>query len=126
MEEQPLLALYSTVVRVRSLEPSLQWYETVLGLRTAFRDPFYKLRVLSDDRGHLITIWEMENDSPPVTTQRNGSYLVIVTPDIDLARREIVRRGGEPEEITTPPGLRLFWLADPDGHRHAIMQFMPE
>ena len=126
MENPPLLALYSTVVRVRNLERSRQWYETVMGLKVTFRDPYYPLRMLTDVQGRTITIWEMDDDSAPITAQRNGSYLVFVTPDIELARREIIRRGGEPEPIVTPPGLRMCWLPDPDGHRHAIMQFMPE
>jgi catechol 2,3-dioxygenase-like lactoylglutathione lyase family enzyme len=126
MEDQPLLAFYSTVVRVRDLQQSQRWYESVLGFIVTFRDPHYLLRVMSDVKGHLITIWQMDNDSAPVTAQRNGSYLVFVTPDVEQARRELIRRGGTPESIEAHPGLRLFWLQDPDGHRHSIMQFMPE
>jgi catechol 2,3-dioxygenase-like lactoylglutathione lyase family enzyme len=126
MKDQPLLSLYSPVVRVQNLERSQQWYESVLGLAVSFRDPHYRLRVLTDELDHRLTIWERDSDSPPHLAHRNGAYLVFVTPDIETVRRELIRRGGQPEEIGNYPGLRIFWLADPDTHRHAVIQFMLE
>ena len=125
MQEQPLLQFHSTVLRVSNLEASLDWYQRVFDFDVLFVDPHYRLRVLSDRQDRMITLWEADGGAP-VPTQRNGSYLVFVTPDIERARAELERRGCAPEPTGIHPGLRISWLPDPDGHRHAIMQFMPE
>ena len=126
MNDQPLWVLYSTVIRVRNLERSREWYETVLDFRVTFVDPHYPLLTLTHADGRTITVWQIEDGITPICTHRNGAYLVFMTPDIEAARREMIRRGGQPEATGNYPGLNMFWLQDPDGHHHAVMQFALE
>jgi catechol 2,3-dioxygenase-like lactoylglutathione lyase family enzyme len=121
------LTHHTTAFRVSNLERSRDWYETVFGCRYVYRDPTY--RVITMERGPncTLTLSEIDNPAAPIACAgENGSHMVFVVPDIEASRGALIARGGTPSEIIRNQGHCLFWIADPDGHRFAILQLLPE
>jgi len=120
------LDLYTSILRVKNLERSLAWYENVLGLRSITRDTHYRLVELAGEKGQRIALRELNDGKPVATAGLRSMYPVFLTPDADAKHAELEAQGHRVEPVQDHPGVRLFWLYDPDNHPLCILQFVME
>jgi catechol 2,3-dioxygenase-like lactoylglutathione lyase family enzyme len=118
------LELYTTIIRVRNLERSVEWYQNVLGLKQMTRDLHYRLVELAGEKGQRIALRELNDGKPVATGGLRSTYVVFMTPDVDEVHARLERQGHKVEPIQDHPGVRLFWLYDPDNHPLCILQFV--
>ncbi len=107
-----------TVLAVRNLRTSTQFYMSVLGLQRDFGDASGVWSFLSRD-GFKVMLGECPDDRP-ASELGSHSYVAYVTVEgIDSLRQEIAGRGAEviSEPTTEPWGMREFVVQTPDGHR---------
>jgi catechol 2,3-dioxygenase-like lactoylglutathione lyase family enzyme len=116
--------LYTTILRVRNLDRSLEWYRDVLGLAPVSQDMQYRLADLRSPKGQRITLREVLDDKPIVPSGLRGTYVVFLTANADEAHDELARRGYKVGSVQDHPGVRLFWLFDPDEHPLCLLQFV--
>ncbi len=116
----------ATVIRVTDLERSHAWYTQILQLQLEFRDPHYKLIQYRSKCGVPIAIWETREHETLRPADVNSAYVAFRSEDLESARREFESRGAQVGSIQGAPGLRMFWFADPDGNKFAVLQFSPE
>jgi catechol 2,3-dioxygenase-like lactoylglutathione lyase family enzyme len=120
----PQFELYTTILRVTDLERSVQWYSEVFGLQPVYRDVGYRLVSLVGGKGQQITLREATGNRTIEPTGLDGAYVVIVTTDAETTHENLINRGIGVCPVESHPGVRLFWVPDPDGHRLCVLQFM--
>jgi catechol 2,3-dioxygenase-like lactoylglutathione lyase family enzyme len=121
------MQLHTMMLRVANLAKSLEWYEKKIGMTIFHEDVPYKIVSLMGETGNRITLWELREGESPTETSRETAYAVFNTSNARADHRTLVARGVEatkPED--TGLGIRFFWITDPDGHRHCVIEFLPE
>ncbi len=125
--ENPVGArLHSTVLRVTNLENSIEWYQRILGLSPVYRDFSYRLVNMVGEQHQQLTLWEALDKKTVLTSNINGIYPVVATPDAVAYREELIQRGAKVGPIEHDEGLTLFWILDPDDHKIVVLQFLIE
>jgi len=124
MNESSHWICYTTILRVRDLERSVEWYRDVLGLQPVNRDFQYRLVDLVSARGQRITLRELNDDKPIIKSGLRSAYEVFITANADEAHSQLLAQGETVGEVEDHPGVRLFWVEDPDGHPLCILQFV--
>jgi uncharacterized glyoxalase superfamily protein PhnB len=107
-----------TVLAVRNLRASTQFYMDVLGFQRDFGDESGVWSFLSRD-SFKVMLGECPDDIP-ASELGSHSYVAYVTVEgIDALHQEIAGRSAEvdPEPATEPWGMREFGVRTPDGHR---------
>ena len=107
-----------TVLAVRNLRASTQFYMNVLGFQRDFGDESGVWSFLSRD-SFKVMLGECPDDRP-ASELGSHSYVAYVTVEgIDSLHQEIAERGAEviSEPATEPWGMREFGVKTPDGHR---------
>ena len=110
-----------SVLAVRDLHASTQYYMDVLGFQRDFGDGSDGWSFLSRD-AFKVMLGEC-SDERPASELGNHSYMAYVTvEDVDRLYAEITALGAE---VLMPPmdkpwGLREFALRTPDGHRYTF------
>ena len=107
-----------TVLAVRDLRTSTQFYMHVLGFRRDFGDESGGWSFLS--RGGFKVMLGECPDERPASELGSHSYVAYVTVEgIDSLHQEIALRGADviSGPTTEPWGMREFGVRTPDGHR---------
>lgn len=121
------MQFHTMMLRVTDLAKSREWYEKKIGMTVFHVDTTYKLISLSGNAGNRITLWELREGERPTETSKETAYAVFESTNALADHRVLVARG---VEATTPEdtglGIRLFWITDPDGHRHCVLEFLPD
>lgn len=117
------MQLHTTVIRVRDLEQSHNWYIEKLGMREVYRDLRYHLRSYSQGGEPRFTLWELPPGAELVPMSKFGSYLVFFSQTIEADRAALAERGVPVSPVEQENGLRLFWITDPDGNKLVVLQF---
>jgi catechol 2,3-dioxygenase-like lactoylglutathione lyase family enzyme len=121
------MQLHTTVFRVANLERSRRWYEEKLGMTVVYEDIHFKLISLEKGGNGRISLWEMRPGEAPTATAKEMAYIVFLTQDALEDYRILVERGANVSPIEEyQQGLRMFWITDPDNHRHCVIEFLPE
>jgi len=123
-EPFPWPELYTTILRVRNLDESVAWYGRVFGLVPEHNDLRYRLAVLTGSKGQRVTLREAGADRSIGLTGLNSAYVVFMTPNADETHAQLVKQGERVGAVQDQPGVRLFWVHDPDGHQLCILQFV--
>ena len=107
-----------TVLAVRNLRSSTQFYMNVLGFQRDFGDESDVWSFLSRD-SFKVMLGECPDDRP-ANELGSHSYVAYVTVEgIDALHKEVALRGADviSEPATEPWGMREFGIRTPDGHR---------
>lgn len=106
-----------TVLAVRDLRASTQFYMNVLGLQRDFGDESGVWSFLSRDN-FKVMLGECPEDRPAGELGDHSYVAYVVVEGIDLLHKEIAMRGADVSEPATEPwGMREFGVRTPDGHR---------
>lgn len=107
-------------VLVTDLGRSRQFYRDVLGLKEIAKPRTFDFRVLWFDLGnqqlHLL--------QKPQPDTRSPRHFALRVRDAGQARRYFHQHGIATEETTPIPGADRFFLADPDGNRIEVIQWL--
>jgi catechol 2,3-dioxygenase-like lactoylglutathione lyase family enzyme len=120
----PQLELYTTILRVSNLERSVEWYSKVFGLQPVYRDLSYRLASMVGGKGQRITLREATGNRAVEPMRLEGAYVVFVTTDAEAMHNDLIQRGFSVGSVEDHPGVRLFWVPDPDGHQLCVLQFL--
>ena len=114
-----------TIIAVRDVRASFQWYQTLFGLQAAEPAHDYFGQILDTDGTVLLCLhaWGA-HDHPPLTspdhaTPGNGLLLFFRVDDYELAVRRargLVGRFEEEPHLNPNTGAPEFSLRDPDGY----------
>ena len=107
-----------TVLAVRNLRRSSEYYMTVLGFQRDFDDESGVWEFLSRDNFKLM-LGACPDDKPAGELGGHSFVAYVVVDGIDSLHREVAMRGAEviSEPVTEPWGMREFAVRTPDGHR---------
>jgi catechol 2,3-dioxygenase-like lactoylglutathione lyase family enzyme len=107
-----------TVLAVRDLRASRQFYMNVLGFRRDFGDDGGGWSFLSRD-DFKVMLGECPDEAPAAEIGCHSYVAYVIVEGIDTLHQEVAARGAEvlsaPE--TEPWGMREFSIRTPDGHR---------
>jgi catechol 2,3-dioxygenase-like lactoylglutathione lyase family enzyme len=107
-------------VLITDLERSRRFYRDVLGLKEIAKPRTFDFRVLWFDLGNqqLHLLLKPEPDA------RSPRHFALRVRDAGQARRYFHQHGIATEETTPIPGADRFFLADPDGNRIEVIQWL--
>ena len=119
-----------TMIRVRDLPASLQFYEVVFGLRTSHRLDFpdFSLVYLRNDESdaELELTWNKGREEPYTHGDGYG-HIAMVVDDANQRHAELVANGYAPlpvKEFKNGDVLlaRFFFITDPDGYKIEVLE----
>jgi catechol 2,3-dioxygenase-like lactoylglutathione lyase family enzyme len=107
-------------VVIAEVERSRRFYRDLLGLKEIARPRTFDFTVLWFDLGnqHLHLLLK---ERPDTLSPRHFALRV---PDVPAARAYFRRHGVAIQETTPIPGADRFFIADPDGNRIEIIQWL--
>ncbi len=122
MKPQPLIC-------VRDVEASSQWYQRLLGCRSAHGGPDYERLVYGNDLVLQLHSWHVEHHHGPIGDPSskpygNGVLLWFEIDDFDaavkraqaIAAEVVMPRHRNPPDGDGGPNHWEYWLRDPDGY----------
>lgn len=122
--------MVSSVLRVRDLAASVEWYSTRLGLMPLYVSPPDAVHPIASFvlAGAPIILWQLE---PGVVrdradNERNSHVVVVVESDLDPIHDRLVAAGVEATDVHPGSDNELFDVYDPDGNRFEISRPAPE
>lgn len=112
-------------IPVESIDVSLKFYHDFLGFTLVKRyiaGPGVEIAFIADGKGSKIELIKGADD------KKIGDCPVSIgfeTDDIENARTDFITKGykGSTEIVTTPKGVKLLYLFDPDGMKLLFVQF---
>jgi catechol 2,3-dioxygenase-like lactoylglutathione lyase family enzyme len=107
-------------VLITDVERSRRFYRDVLGLKEIAKPRTFDFVVLWFDLGNQ-QLHLLRKDQPDAISPRHFALRV---PDAAAARAYFRSHGLRPEETTPIPLCDRFFLADPDGNRIEIIQWL--
>jgi catechol 2,3-dioxygenase-like lactoylglutathione lyase family enzyme len=116
----PLTQIDHVSVIITDLERSRRFYRDVLGLKEIAKPRTFDFRVLWFELGNqqLHLLWK---ERPDALSPRHFALRVT---DATAARGHFRECGIRPEETTPIPGADRFFIADPDGNRIEVIQWL--
>ena len=116
-----------TMVRVRDIDASLNFYCNLLGLKEARRKEYelgkFTLIFLAppNQPDAMIELTYNWDSSEVYTEGRNFGHLAFEVDDIEAAQKSVQSMGVETTDINTRnDGQRVFFINDPEGNRIEI------
>ena len=119
------MQIYHTMLRVRDLERSLEFYTGFLGLRETRRVEIgdeATLVFLTDERGEYFLELTHNRDGRDYTLGDQFGHVALLTGDLDGVRREVEERGWLFRESRPELSSRYIFVKDPDGYDIEILQ----
>ena len=115
-QELPVAGIAGVGVMTSNLEQARQFYSGALGFSEAFS--------LKDERGRVVSTFFKVNDEQYIQVTQGPygdirmAYVAVLTPDLDVLRKLLLKRGVIPSPISqNPDGSLASSLKDPDGAR---------
>lgn len=107
-------------VLITNIERSRRFYRDILGLSEIAKPRTFTFSVLWFDLGnqqlHLLLKPNPDSISP--------RHFALHVPDAQAAREYCRAKGLTPEETVVIPGADRFFIADPDGNRIEVIQWL--
>lgn len=100
---------------------SRRFYNDVLGLKEIPKPKTFDFVALWYDLGGGHTLHLLQKPQPDTPSPRH--FCLRVT-DVAAARQHFARHGVPTQETTLIPGADRFFVADPDGNRIEILQWL--
>lgn len=123
--------LIHTMIRVRDLEPSLQFYRDAFGLEVAHRLDFpeFSLAYLrnGESEAELELTWNRDHIEPYTHGDGYG-HVAFSVDDVAATRRRLNELGLAPKDVREfhddQGGLiaRYFFVEDPDGYKIEVLE----
>jgi catechol 2,3-dioxygenase-like lactoylglutathione lyase family enzyme len=110
-----------TVLRVRDVAASVEWYREKLGLEPIHvgdDGPEHPIAVYSI-AGTTVSFWQL----PPGQTRdradndRNSYVVAVMNEDLEPVRKTLIERGVVVDEVRRSAHNEFVWFYDPDGNR---------
>ena len=117
-------SMLSTVLRVRDVAASVDWYREKLGLEPVHvgeDGPEHPVAVYTI-AGSTVSLWQLPQGRARVRLDNDANtYAVVVTDaDLDDVRRTLIERGVEVGEVQRSAKSKFFWFHDLDDNRFEI------
>ncbi len=110
------MQIHHLALRVRDMEKSLAFYETVAGMKAVERfdaHPGECAYIQSEDGGTMIELIALPTGD---NFEGKGMFLCFGTDKLEEAHAKAVAGGYQPSDIRTPePTAKYFYVYDPDG-----------
>lgn len=122
--------LIHTMIRVRDLDASLQFYREVLALTPAHRLDFPDFSLVylrnAETDAEIELTWN-KGRQEPYTHGDGYGHVAVVVDDVSARHAELVRDGHAPlpvKEMKTGDALwaRYFFILDPDGYKIEVLE----
>ncbi len=117
-------SMVSTVVRVRDVAASVAWYREKLGLEpihVGADGPEHPIAVYTI-AGAVVSLWQLPANQSRVRedNDRNTYVVVVMSGDLEPARRELIDRGVDVGEVRRSANNEFVWFHDLDGNRFEL------
>lgn len=119
------MKILHTMIRVRDLEKSLEFYTGFIGLHEVKRKRIgdeATLVFLTDDEERVFVELTYNHDNPEYTLGDQFGHLAFGVPDLDAVEAEVKARGWEYWPSRPEVGSRYLFLCDPDGYDVEILE----
>src|SRR5438874_3418612 len=107
-------------VLITDVERSRTFYRDVLGLKEIHKPRTFDFVVLWFDLGNQHVHLLLKDDADTISPR----HFALRVTDVAAARRYFSEQGIRPAETTPIPGADRFFIADPDGNRIEIIQWL--
>lgn len=123
--------LIHTMIRVRDLERSLEFYSTCFGMQVSHRLDFpdFTLAYLCNDEAEAeIELTWNRGRNAPYTHGDGYGHVAFCVDDLEATHSTLVRQGRSPNDIKTfhdDAGVllaRFFFVLDPDGYKIEVLE----
>lgn len=117
-------SMAATIVRVRDVAASVRWYRDKLGLEPIYvgdDGPDHPVAAYSI-AGVVVSLWQLPagQQRVPQDNDRNSYVVVVMTGDLEPARRALLERGIDVGEIRRSANNEFLWFHDLDGNRFEL------
>ena len=119
------MKLAHTMIRIRNLEASLEFYCSFLGLQEVSRKDLGNeatLVFLSDDAGHYHIELTLNRDGRDYTVGDQFGHLAFHVDDLDAVISKVKENGWWFRQSKSTASSRYIFLKDPDGYDIEILQ----
>jgi catechol 2,3-dioxygenase-like lactoylglutathione lyase family enzyme len=107
-------------VIITNVERSRRFYRDVLGLKEIHKPRTFDFVVLWFDLGNQHVHLLLKDDADTISPR----HFALRVTDAEAARRYFQEQGIRAAETTPIPGADRFFIADPDGNRIEIIQWL--
>ena len=116
--------MLATIVRVRDVAVSVEWYRDKLGLEPVHvgsDGPDHPIAAFAI-AGSVISLWQLSPGQQRVRDDNDRNTYVVAVTEGDLApqRAELEACGVEVGELRRSENNEFFWFYDPDGNRFEV------
>jgi lactoylglutathione lyase len=118
------MKLAHTMIRVRDLDSSVEFYSQFLGLKELRRKDLGDavLVFLADDEEHYFVELTYNKDGRDYELGTQFGHLAFFAEDLDAVIVEVERRGWPYRGARPETGSRYIFIKDPDGYDIEILQ----
>jgi catechol 2,3-dioxygenase-like lactoylglutathione lyase family enzyme len=116
--------LAATIVRVRDVAASVNWYRDKLGLEPVHvgsDGPEHPIAAYSI-AGAVVSLWQLPSGEERTRDEndRNSYVVAVVDDDLEAVRELLASRGVEVSEVRRTANNEYCWFYDPDGNRFEL------
>jgi len=119
------MKLYHTMIRVKDLDATLDFYTNFLGLKEARRHTIgdeATLVFLTDDEESYYIELTYNHDGRDYELGDQFGHLALLVDDLDAIKRQVKERGWWSRESKPQAGSKYIFVHDPNGYDIEILQ----
>jgi catechol 2,3-dioxygenase-like lactoylglutathione lyase family enzyme len=121
-------SMAATILRVRDVAASVRWYREKLGLEPIHvgadgpEQPFASYTIA----GAVVSLWQLPAGQVRMRqdNDRNSYVVVVLSQDLEVARRALIVRGVEVGEVRRSANNEFVWFYDLDDNRFELSRFV--
>ena len=114
-------AMTATILRVRDVAASVDWYREKLGLEPVHvgaDGPEHPIATYAI-AGSIVTLWQLPAGQARVRedNDRNTYVVAVMNGGLDAVRQRLTEKGVDVGEVRRSENNEFIWFHDPDGNR---------